>query len=154
MGFFLGVRDEKKVIGKKLSQISDQPGLRKLYETLGKKIDNDLLIKMSRGKQKESLQHLHSDDVIKKVCVFYNIKPTQIRGPKREAFLVMARQIAMYLLKNKLKLTYVEIGNALGGRDHTTVMYGVEKIENMLEKSLISDDILGIVSPNPGKNVN
>ena len=57
----------------------------------------------------------------------------------------MARQIAMYLLKNKLKLTYVEIGNALGGRDHTTVMYGVDKIEKLLSsKTELSSEILGI----------
>ena len=141
--------DVAKAIAEKTEDIRSLEGalLRIITEskTLGKKIDNDLLIKMSRGKQKESLQHLHSDDVIKKVCVFYNIKPTQIRGPKREAFLVIARQIAMYLLKNKLKLTYVEIGNALGGRDHTTVMYGVDKIEKLLSsKTELSSEILGI----------
>jgi len=50
----------------------------------------------------------------------------------------------MYLLKKELGLTFSEIGNLLGGRDHTTIMHGVEKVENMLEKSLIREDILGI----------
>jgi chromosomal replication initiator protein len=50
----------------------------------------------------------------------------------------------MFLLKTELRLTFSEIGNLLGGRDHTTIMHGVEKVENMVEKSLISEDILRI----------
>jgi chromosomal replication initiator protein len=61
--------------------------------------------------------------------------------------------VAMFLLKKELDLTFVEIGNLLGGRDHTTVMYGVEKVENMLEKSLIREDILGIPKLNVDNNV-
>ena len=45
---------------------------------------------------------LHADDVVKEVCRFYNIKPTQLKGPKRDAALVKARQIAMFLLYNDL----------------------------------------------------
>lgn len=77
----------------------------------------------------------HPDEIVKKVCSFYDIKTTQITGPKRDARLVRARQIAMYLLKKELKLTYAEIGNMMGGRDHTTVMHGVEKVENVLISS-------------------
>ena len=47
----------------------------------------------------------------------------------------------MYLLKKELGLTYVEIGNLLGGRDHTTIMHGVDKIEGMAKKSLLLDDL-------------
>jgi len=51
----------------------------------------------------------------------------------------------MYLLKKELGLTFVEIGNVLGGRDHTTIMYGVEKVENMLENlPTLTQDIQGI----------
>ena len=82
---------------------------------------------------KEDKHSFHSDDIIKSVCDFYNIKATQLKGPKRDASLVRARQATMYLLKKELGLTFVEIGNVLGGRDHTTIMHGVEKVENMLE---------------------
>ncbi|HVZ59084.1 MAG TPA: chromosomal replication initiator protein DnaA [Patescibacteria group bacterium] len=95
--------------------------------------------------KEERTTHIHAEDVIKTVCDFYGVKPTQLRGPKRDAALVKARQITMYLLKEKLELTYVEIGNILGGRDHTTVMHGVDKIVGLVEnKAKISDDILGI----------
>jgi len=59
----------------------------------------------------------------------------------------------MFLLKKELGLTFVEIGNLLGGRDHTTIMHGVEKVENMLGKSLIREDILGIPKLNVDNNV-
>lgn len=108
---------------------------------------------LSLNKEEKQATH-HPDDVIEQVCSFYNVKATQIRSAKRDAFLVRPRQVAMFLLKKRLGLTFVEIGHLLGGRDHTTVMHGVDKIESMLEKSQISDDILGIVPQNAVKNVN
>jgi len=50
----------------------------------------------------------------------------------------------MYLFKKELGLSFKEIGNLLGGRDHTTVMHGVRKVENMLSEKFISEDILRI----------
>ena len=87
----------------------------------------------------------HPEDVIRSTCTFYNIKSTQLKGPKRDASLVKARQVTMYLLKKELGLTFVEIGNMLGGRDHTTVMHGVGKVENMLtSRPGLSEEIVGI----------
>jgi chromosomal replication initiator protein len=101
----------------------------------------------------EKLNSFHPDEIIKNVCYFYKVKSTQLKSPKRDAFLVRPRQVAMFLLKKELGLTFVEIGNLLGGRDHTTIMHGVEKVENMLEKSLIREDILGIPKLNVDNNV-
>jgi len=93
----------------------------------------------------EKRQRLHPDDVINFVCDFYNVKTTQLKGPKRDAFLVKARQVCMYVLKQELGLPLVEIGNLLGGRDHTTIMHGVEKMKVYVEKQAqVSEDILGI----------
>ncbi len=93
----------------------------------------------------EKRRHLHADDVVDYVCNFYKIKPTQLKGPKRNASLVKPRQVAMYLLYTELKLTFVDIGNLLGGRDHTTVMHGVDKIRDLVDKKeQVSEDILGI----------
>lgn len=104
---------------------------------------------LSGKKEQGAPQHFHADDIIKSVCSFYEIKATLLKGPKRDASLVRARHVTMYLLKKELGMTYVEIGNTLGGRDHTTIIYGVEKIEALLSTSeakhtFISADILGI----------
>lgn len=94
----------------------------------------------------EKREHLHAEDIIKAVCTFFGIKTTQLKGPKRDAGLVKARQVCMFLLKTELGLTYVEIGNLLGGRDHTTIMHGVEKIESLVEnKAKVHEDIQGII---------
>ena len=55
--------------------------------------------------------------------------------------MVKVRQVAMYLLRNELGLSFVEIGNLLGGRDHTTIMHGVDKIQDMIDKKIFTDDM-------------
>ncbi len=109
-------------------------------------ITSTIAIRVLLGnKQEDKGVTIHPDDIIKKICFYYSIKPTQIKGPRRDASLVRARQIAMYLLKKELGLTFVEIGNILGGRDHTTIMYGVDKVEKSVEtRTYIYEDILGI----------
>lgn len=108
-------------------------------------ITTNLVMKVLNSRVPLENNILHPDEVIKTVCLFYNIKPTLIKSPKRNSFLVRARQVAMYLLKNEFGLTFVEIGNILGGRDHTTIMHGVEKIEGLLPlKTKVYLEIMGI----------
>ncbi len=114
---------------------------------------NEALRKALFINEKEEEGRFHPEEIIKSVCSFYNIKPTQIKGEKRDAFLVKARQVAMFLLKKEMKLTYVEIGNLLGGRDHTTVIHGVEKVEAMLKNKLFQQEVMGITEFNKGKVV-
>ena len=116
-------------------------------------ITEDLVSSVLSLSKDEKLNSFHPDEIIKNVCYFYKVKSTQLKSPKRDAFLVRPRQVAMYLLKKELGLTFSEIGNLLGGRDHTTIMHGVEKVENMLGKSLIREDILGIPKLNVDNNV-
>lgn len=95
------------------------------------------------GKTKEPVNIFKPDNIIDAICSFYSLKPTQLKGSKRDASLVKARHICMYLLKEESKLTFVEIGNLLGGRDHTTVMHAVEKITGLLSKE---DDVSGEIT--------
>jgi chromosomal replication initiator protein len=113
--------------------------------TLSEPVTLDLAMRSFGGMLEEKKAHVHAEDVIKNVCSYYRIKPTQLRGPKRDAALVRARQVTMYLLKSELRLTYVEIGNILGGRDHTTIMHGVDKVSSMIsQKTPVASDIVGI----------
>lgn len=108
-------------------------------------IDMELARSALGNMVEEKKKHLHSDDVIKAVCDYYDIKPTQLKSAKRDASLVRARQVCMYLLYTELRTTHVEIGNLLGGRDHTTIMHGVDKIRSLVEKKeKVSEDIMGI----------
>jgi len=87
------------------------------------------------GKTKQAPSFLHPDNIIETICSFYNIKSTQLKGAKRDSFLVGPRHICMFLLKEETRMTFVEIGNLLGGRDHTTVMHAVDKIREMITLS-------------------
>ncbi len=116
-------------------------------------ITQDLIYTVLSLEKEQKPSAFHPDEIIEEVCNFYRVRPTQLKSAKRDAFLVRPRQVAMFLLKKRLGLTLVEIGNLLGGRDHTTVMYGVGKIEQMVENSQIPEDILGITDNPVGKNV-
>lgn len=141
--------DVAKIIAEEVGDTRSLEGalLRVITEakTRNEEITYDLAVKAVGKGGREQNVHTHPDDLVKHICSFYDIKLTQIKGPKRDASLVKARQIAMYLLKKELGLSLVEIGNILGGRDHTTVMHGISKIEgNLSTETKLASEILGI----------
>ncbi|RJL05769.1 chromosomal replication initiator protein DnaA [Paracoccus aestuarii] len=81
------------------------------------------------------------DDIQRKVAEHYNIRLADMMGPKRARNVARPRQIAMYLSKQLTSRSLPEIGRRFGGRDHTTIMHGVRKIEELLaeDSSLVED---------------
>ncbi len=72
----------------------------------------------------------------------YNIRLSDMIGPKRLRSYARPRQVAMYLAKQLTNRSLPEIGRRFGGRDHTTVMHGVRRIEELKAiDSQIADDI-------------
>ena len=148
LGFSISI-DIAKIIASREQDVRSLEGtlLRVVTQASTKEevLTQEVAEKALRNSQDPPKMKLHPDDIIKSACDYFSIKPTQLKGPKREASLVKARQITMYLLKHELGMTYTEIGNILGGRDHTTIMHGVEKMESLaLEKSTLYEDIAGI----------
>lgn len=81
------------------------------------------------------------------VCEFYRINHEEIISARRNKELVFPRQIFMFLLKTELSMSFPNIGKEVGGRDHTTVMYGVDKIFKELKKnSGLRDEVKEIKS--------
>ena len=74
-------------------------------------------------------------EVLSTIANFFNLRLSEITGPQRNKKIVLPRQITMYLLRNDLKMSFMDIGRLLGDRDHTTVMHGVEKITQLLPSS-------------------
>jgi len=74
-----------------------------------------------------------SMDVIDAVTRFYKVSEKELIGRQRNRDIVAPRQVAMYLIRQETDGSLVDIGRALGGRDHTTVLHGIEKIERTLE---------------------
>jgi chromosomal replication initiator protein len=74
------------------------------------------------------------DLVINTVAGAYNLSPDRMMGRERSRQVALPRQIAMYLMREEGNISLPQIGEALGGRDHTTVMYGCDKIADLLER--------------------
>ena len=82
------------------------------------------------------------EEIQRKVAEHYNIRLSDMIGPKRLRAFARPRQVAMYLCKQMTSRSLPEIGRRFGGRDHTTVMHGVRKIEELKSTdSQIADDI-------------
>lgn len=82
------------------------------------------------------------EEIQRKVSEHYNIRLSDMIGPKRLRTYARPRQMAMYLAKKMTNRSLPDIGRRFGGRDHTTVMHGVKRIEELKAKdSQISDDL-------------
>ena len=82
------------------------------------------------------------EEIQRKVSDHFNIRLSDLIGPKRVRTFARPRQIAMYLAKQLTTRSLPEIGRRFGGRDHTTVMHGVRRIEDLMHKdSQIADDL-------------
>jgi len=74
-------------------------------------------------------QMMSVEDVQRLVCHHFHIRSSDLTSKDRHKTVAFARHVAMYLCKQRLKCSFPELGRAFGGRDHTTVMSAVRKIE-------------------------
>ncbi len=87
--------------------------------------------KVLGGVQAPSSKSLSPKQIIERTAAFYDIKVTDLTGAKRDKDIVVPRQIAMYIMRRELGMSFPQIAHSLGGRDHTTVMHGVRKINKL-----------------------
>ena len=74
-------------------------------------------------------KHLSARQIIERCARHYQVSVEDIIGPKRDKDIVVPRQIAMYMLRSELHLSFPKIARELGRKDHTTAIHSVEKIE-------------------------
>ena len=92
------------------------------------------LLGVSRTRPK----HLSAKQIIERTARHFQIPFEDIMGPKRDKDIVVPRQIAMYLLRSELHLSFPKIARELGRKDHTTAIHSIEKIE---QESKLNADI-------------
>jgi len=73
------------------------------------------------------------EEILKAVAEHYNLKLEELRGAGRRKEVVIPRQIAMYLIREMTHASLPEIGQFFDGRDHTTVLYAIQKIQESLD---------------------
>ncbi len=74
------------------------------------------------------------DEIVRRVAETFGVSVESMLGRDRSRMVALPRQVAMYLLREEANISLPQIGETLGGRDHTTVMYGCDKVAEMLEK--------------------
>ena len=78
-------------------------------------------------------QHITSKQIIDKTAKYFSLTPAEICSAQRDKHIVTPRQIAMYLLRSELHLSFPKIATELGRKDHTTAIHSVEKIEKSVK---------------------
>jgi len=71
--------------------------------------------------------------IIKTVADYYKLSISDLKGKKRSKNIALARQIAMYIIRETTDYSTTEIGSEFNGRDHTTVMHSCQKIEDLVK---------------------
>ena len=98
---------------------------------VGREIDMELTQDCLADVLRASERKISVEEIQRKVSDYYNIRLSDIIGPKRLRSYARPRQVAMYLCKQLTSRSLPEIGRRFGGRDHTTVMHGVKRIEEL-----------------------
>ena len=76
-----------------------------------------------------------TDDILELVSSTYSVSVEQLLSRSRSRHIAFPRQVAMYLLREQTNFSLPQIGDKLGGRDHSTVLYGVEKISGLMDSN-------------------
>ncbi|MCD5412815.1 MAG: chromosomal replication initiator protein DnaA, partial [Dehalococcoidia bacterium] len=83
--------------------------------------------------------------IINTVAEYFGLAPELLLGKRRDKTIAFARQVAMYLLREEMGSSWTDIGRELGGRDHSTILHGYDKIAGEIEaSSALRRDVLEI----------
>ena len=98
---------------------------------------------------KKSNEYVPSPSVIiDYICKYYNLEEDVLRGQSRGREIVNARQIAMYLIRRMTNLSLVDIGKEFGGRDHTTVLHSLDKVEKQMRSEPAFAEVVKEITTN------
>ena len=88
---------------------------------------------LNEALSEEEHETVTSDKIISSVCAFYKISRENLLGKSKKKELVQPRQICAFLMCDIMNIPLVSIGEAMGGRDHTTIIHSREKVNNLLK---------------------
>ena len=112
----------------------------------GNVLTSDIARMVLQMRGEPSRRESHSlDAVLQATAAYYHLSDRDLAGRQRTRMIALARQLAMYLAREETTASLVQIGAALGGRDHSTVMHGCTKITEMLgADAKLADDVVRI----------
>jgi chromosomal replication initiator protein len=84
--------------------------------------------------------------MLEEIAKFFSFSVEAIRGKSRQRPLVTARQIGMYVFREMTDLSYPAIAREFGGRDHTTVIHAVDKVQRLMkERQQVYDQVTELI---------
>lgn len=89
--------------------------------------------------------HLTAKHIVDKTAKHFQIDITDILSPKRDKHIVVPRQIAMYLLRSELHMSFPRIAHELGRKDHTTAIHSVEKTEKAIKLDFVTREHVSMI---------
>ena len=113
---------------------------------LGKKIDLEITKSVLKDLLKSNVKRITIDEIQNKVASYYNIKNEDLISSKRIRSFARPRQIAMYLSKKLTTRSLPEIGRKFGGRDHTTVIHAIKKIDELKSSNIKFDEDINLIT--------
>lgn len=94
------------------------------------------------GTHRSRPKHISAKQIVERTAKHYQIDMGELLSPKRDKDIVVPRQVAMYLLRSELHLSFPKIAHELGRKDHTTAIHSVDKIEREMHyDALLRDNI-------------
>jgi chromosomal replication initiator protein len=140
---FSGVQIPDKILSTIASQI--QSNIRELEGALNQvvamaRLTNEPLTmdvaEMALGNLLPRRRELAPDDIIEQVAHYFNLEVSEVRGRSRKRDVARPRQVAMYLIREETEASLPQIGNLLDGRDHSTILYGCQRVSELIEEDL------------------
>lgn len=104
-------------------------------QLVGHTIDLELVKTVLKDAVSEEEKKITIDAIQQKTADYFNIKMSDMRTKKRSRSIAYPRQVAMYLVRSHTDHSLPEIGEYFGGRDHTTVLYAIEKVEKEIKNN-------------------
>jgi len=136
------------IAGKIQSNIRELEGALNRVVALARLTNAELTVDMAALALQDIMTRSDSvtaEQIIEAVCEYFGLEISALKSRQRHHAVAFARQIAMYLLREELHYSSLQIGEILGGRDHTTVLYGCEKIAAGIEENdQLRRDVLAI----------
>ena len=118
-------------------------------DLMGDSVNKETVVRAVKDIFKERSDILPTPDVIiEEVCKMSNLDPAMLRGQSRAKDITNARQISMYLIRKMTNLSLKDIGDEFGGRDHTTVLHSIDRVEDMIKNDLEKSEIIKDITAN------
>jgi chromosomal replication initiator protein len=95
---------------------------------------DDKLVSVALADMLPDHENFDPEYIVREVARAFNVPTERILGRERSREVALPRQVAMYLIREEGNYSLPQIGAALGGRDHTTIMYGCEKVADLMER--------------------